>query len=304
MLKYEDAAAKLAERIPKEEDFPRVVLIDTISYCNLKCSMCSHRDMKRKPGIMSWDLYKKIIDEIARERPEATIWITFFGEGGILKDLPEKIQYAKEQGLTDIRLNSNGCLINKEYGRRLIEAGLDKLLVGIDAFLPETYTQIRVGGRLEEVVENVLSYKHMLSELGRDKEQEVITQFVEMDTNKAEEQDFIQFWNGYGVRCKIRPMISWAGSVKASNLRDDMERLPCYWAMNTINITDQGTVALCSVDLNCQVPMGDINQRSIKEIWNHELYEFRTKHREARWNMLPELCRECNDWQSGYADYL
>ena len=45
--------------------------------------------------------WQKIIDEIAEKRPDAQIWITFFGEGVILKDLPEKIAYAREKGLND-----------------------------------------------------------------------------------------------------------------------------------------------------------------------------------------------------------
>jgi hypothetical protein len=39
-------------RIVDAGDFPKVVLIDTISYCNLKCSMCVHKDMKRKKGTL------------------------------------------------------------------------------------------------------------------------------------------------------------------------------------------------------------------------------------------------------------
>jgi hypothetical protein len=35
-------------RLKDAGDFPKVILIDTISYCNLRCSMCVHKDMTRK----------------------------------------------------------------------------------------------------------------------------------------------------------------------------------------------------------------------------------------------------------------
>lgn len=293
-------------RVPEEKDFPSVILIDNISFCNLKCSMCFHKEMKRKSGIMNWDLYRKIIDEIAENNPNAQIWITFFGEGLMLKDLPERIKYAHDKGLTNIILNSNGNLIRTEFSKRLIEAGLNGFYVGIDAFKPETYEQIRVGGNLEKVKNGVLEYKKLLEEFGKE-DQRVVVQFVEMDINANELENFVNFWHKEnGIECKVRPMVSWAGKAGriATNLKETEERLPCYWAMNTINITDTGNVALCSVDLDCASPMGNVVNSTIKEVWNTTLREFRDNQRQGKWDKIPELCQGCKDWQSGYARYM
>lgn len=307
LINYDEDVQKIIKsRIPEETDFPGVILIDNISLCNLKCSMCFHKNMKRKPGIMKMDLYKRIIDEIAENKPDAQIWITFFGEGLMLKDLPERVKYARDKGLTNIILNSNGNLARPDFSKRLIEAGLNGFYVGIDAFKPETYEQIRVGGNLEKVTKGVLEYKKMLDEFGKP-DQDVVVQFVEMDINAAELQDFTNFWHGkHGIKCKVRPMVSWAGKAgkQATNLKDDVERLPCYWAMNTINITDKGDVALCSVDLDCASPMGNVLESSIKEVWNTTLREFRDNQRNGNWDKIPPMCQACKDWQSGYAKYM
>jgi radical SAM protein with 4Fe4S-binding SPASM domain len=307
VINFDDKAKEIIKsRIPEEMDFPKVVLIDNISYCNLKCRMCFHKNMKRKSGIMEWDLYKKIIDEIAENDPNAQIWITFFGEGLMLKDLPERVKYARDKGLTNIILNTNGNLIKTEKSKALIDAGLNGFYVGIDAFKPETYEKIRVGGKLERVVKGVLEYKKLLEEYGKP-DQKVVVQFVEMDINADEINDFVKFWHDeHGIQCKIRPMASWAGKVEnqASNLVDTPDRLPCYWAMNTINITDKGDIALCSADLDCEVKLGDVVNHSIKEMWNTTVKEFRTNHREGNWDKIPPMCQACKDWQSGYAKYL
>lgn len=295
----------LFQRIKDEKQnvFPEVILIDNISYCNLKCFMCPHKNMKRKPGIMSWDLYKKIIDEIAVENPSARVWITFFGEGLMLRDLDERISYAKRKGLKDVVLNSNGNLLNEKWAERLIKAGLDAMYVGIDAYEKDTYEKIRVKGNLHNVVKGVLKYKELLDKIGT-KNQKIFVQFVEMPENEKELESFIKFWNMHNIPVKIRPKVSWAGKVEAKNLKDYEFRLPCNWAMNTINISDQGKVCMCAVDLNCEVTFGDIKTHSIKKIWNTSLKEFRLKHLEKKWSELPDLCKNCKDWQSSYASYI
>lgn len=184
--KNEFLKEKVASRILKEEEsFPKVFGLDTVSYCNLKCVMCSHKTMKRKPGFMSEKLYKKIIDEIAEKRPDAQIWITFFGEGAISKDLPDKISYAREKGLSDIRFNSNATLLTKEYSKRLIDAGLPTLVVGMDAVNEESYSKIRVGGgKYQDIVKNIFDYKELLDKYGKEG-QRIVLQFIEMEFNKG-----------------------------------------------------------------------------------------------------------------------
>lgn len=307
LFKFDVKAQEIiANRIGEETDFPKVVLIDNISCCNLKCSMCFHKSMNRKKGVMSWELYKKIIDEIAENSLDTQIWITFFGEGLILKDISERIKYAKDKEIKNVLFNTNGNLLTPEKSRKLIESGLNGMYVGIDAFKKETYEKIRVGGNFDVVVNEVIKYKELLDEIGKE-DQHIYAQFVEMDINSSELDNFIKFWHKeHGITCKIRPMVSWGGKadLKATNLLKTDFRLPCYWAMNTINITDQGKVALCSVDLDCECEMGDITKSSIKEIWNTSLREFRNNHRYGNWNKIPKLCQNCRDWQSGYNKYL
>ena len=296
---------KIESRIKEiSKDFPETVLIDTVSYCNLKCSMCPHVNMKRKMGFMKWELYEKIINEISLNKKDVRIWMTFFGEGFIIKNIDEYVKYAKDKGLKDVVMNSNGNLINEKNAKKIISAGLDTLYVGIDAFTQETYSKFRVGGDLEAVVKNVIMYKEMLSRYGN-KNQKIFVQYVVMEENKKELDSFIEFWKERDISIKIRPMVSWGGKVNANNLKNEHnDRLPCFWAMNTINIADDGKVCLCSVDLDCAVEMGDINKQTIKEVWNTSLKEFRDKHINGRFNELPEFCKNCMDWQSGYADYI
>ena len=268
--------------------------------------MCDHPNMTkhRKVQVMDMGLYRKIIDEIALENPSARVWQIFFGDPFMCRDMPSRISYAKEKGLTDVALNTNGVLMKPEKARAVIEAGLDSMYVGIDAADAATYEQIRVGGKYETAVANVLAYRDILREIGR-ADQKLFVQFVVSDINQDQVAAFKAFWTAEGVNVKIRPKVSWAGLVSADNLQDNEQvgRRPCYWLMRTINICADGRAALCSVDVHCRVPCGDANTLTIKELWAGLLQEYRRMHMQGRFAELPPMCRACRDWQSGYADF-
>lgn len=67
----------IEERIPLQDviplDIPFSVQIDVASVCNMKCNFCFHSDLEAmkkynlKVGIMKFDLFKKIIDDMKKE---------------------------------------------------------------------------------------------------------------------------------------------------------------------------------------------------------------------------------------------
>jgi len=294
-------------RITEASEFPAVVLIDTVSYCNLRCSMCVHPNMTREKGAMKWELFTKIIDEIAAEDKNTRVWMVFFGEPFILKNknpsIFDMIKYAKNKGLTDVVVNSNANLMDEDTSKKLIDSGLNAIYIGVDAFSAESYSKIRVGGNYEETVNNILRLIELKKEQNSS-HPEIFVQFVEMDLNKNEKDDFIKFWSKHGVNVKIRPKVSWAGLIDAPNLTlGNDDRWPCYWAMRTMSITDTGKVVTCAVDLDARFIAGDINKNSLKSVWNGKLKELRVLHTSGKYEELPQNCSNCRDWQSARADY-
>ena len=287
--------------------FPKVVLIDTISFCNLRCSMCVHKKMKRKKGVMPLRIFTKIIDEITDIDKNVRVWMVFFGEALLLKRFKpgifDMVSYAKNKGLKDVVLNTNANLMDKDTSRKLIDSGLDAIYIGIDALKESTYVKLRVGGDYKKVIQNTLDLLALKKELHINKP-DVFVQFVEMNINSIEKKDFIDFWNKKGAIVKVRPKVSWAGLIDMPNLiPGNHDRYPCYWAMQTMSITDAGKVVTCAVDLDARFVAGDINKNSLKEIWNGPLKDLRLLHYSGRYNDLPDNCRGCVDWQFARADF-
>lgn len=304
-MSYQSDIEKVT-RFQESADFPSVILLDNVNACNLKCSMCDHENMKQYRPIerMDMGLYRKIIDEIAVENPGARIWEIFFGDPFLLKDMPERIGYAKDKGLTDVVNNTNGVLMTPEKSEAFIKAGQDAIYVGIDAAKKETYDKIRVGGDFDRAVSNVLAYRDLLEKYGNP-EQKIFVQFVVSEYNEDEVEQFREFWTRERVNVKIRPKVSWAGLISADNLGEvaDADRRPCYWLMRAMNICADGRVTLCSVDIHCRVPCGNVRDNTLKQVWNGKLGEYREMHKQKQFSRLPEMCAGCRDWQSTYAEF-
>lgn len=285
-------------------DFPSTVVIDNAGFCNLSCVMCDHKNIGkyRSVGRMDFGLYKSIVEQIASENRCARIWEIFFGEPCLCKDMHARIKYAKDCGLTDVVLNSNGVLLDEAKSKVYIESGLDCMYIGLDAVSEETYNKIRVGGNFNEVVKNIFIYRDMLHKIGN-ANQKLFVQFIESNVNLHELNSFVDFWKKEGVEVKVRKMISWAGVVDTGVVVGSTDRVPCYWLAQTMVVCSDGRVALCASDVHCRVVCGDITKYSMKDIWNTSLKKYRDTHTSMEWGALPEICKNCHDWYCGRAEY-
>ena len=153
MLKPDLEAVK---KTLQKYDFPVDVIVETIAYCNLDCIMCPQPNLQRKRGEMSFEVFKKIADEIALESAETRLWVAIMGEPLIRAgQLVEMISYAKNKGVNSVHLNTNGILMSKEIAKKLIQSGLDEIILGLDAASAETYENIRVNGNYQLLIQNI-----------------------------------------------------------------------------------------------------------------------------------------------------
>src|SRR5499427_4052201 len=95
------------DRAPR---MPEIVQIESTNICNAKCVFCPRDDMHRRQGIMSVDLFKKIVDECA-ELGITHVRMHNYGEAFMDRKLVEKVRYAKQKGIQEVGMISNGSLI-------------------------------------------------------------------------------------------------------------------------------------------------------------------------------------------------
>jgi hypothetical protein len=85
---------------------------------------------------------------------------------------------------------------------------VDLVVFGVDGFTGATYEKIRVGGDRDVLYANI---QYLLAARDRrpGKRTEVQVQFIEMDENEHELDDFQLYWLERGAVVKLRKKLSW-----------------------------------------------------------------------------------------------
>jgi len=270
------------ERAPR---MPEIVQIESTNICNAKCVFCPRDEMHRRQGVMSVDLFRKVVDECV-ELGITHVRMHNYGEALIDRRLVEKVRYAKEKGIQEVGMISNGSLITDAVARGMIEAGLDAINISVDASGKDVFEATRIGLNYDKVIANIERLLRIRGELGR-RRPKVILSFVRQN-NSADEQAFIEHWKRIADKIHITDLHNWAGTLN----RESDVNYPCYRPWLTFTVLWDGRVSLCCADFDGRTVLGDLNAATIREIWNSEPYlNARRMHLESGG---PEICRSCD----------
>jgi len=235
---------------------PLHVDIELCKQCNLKCTMCSYSDPNwQTGGMMDTKLAKSIIDQCV-ENGVFSIKLQFRGESSLHKDLVEIVGYAKDKGILEVQLNTNGIPYTSEKVKGLILAGLDRLIVSIDGATEETYEKIRIGGDLSKVKRTLDLFLYWQEQFQTNKPK-IRIQMTQQDDN---DQDVKLFKDKWGIYGQI--------NIKQVRARNTGQRRRCPQPFQRIVYGWNGTVYGC-----CNA-------------WNEESYVDKRNSLFANWHSL------------------
>ncbi|NMC79307.1 MAG: radical SAM protein [Chloroflexi bacterium] len=132
----------------------RRIYVEPTNACNLDCRTCMRNAWDEPLGWMSEAVFERVLEGVRAFDPAPTVFFGGFGEPLAHPRLVEMVKQAKDAGAR-VELISNGILLKEEMGPNLIAAGLDKLWVSIDGATPESYSDVRLGDALPQVIQNL-----------------------------------------------------------------------------------------------------------------------------------------------------
>jgi radical SAM protein with 4Fe4S-binding SPASM domain len=270
------------DRAPR---LPEIVQIESTNICNAKCVFCPRDEMQRRQGIMTVELFKKIVDECA-DLGITHIRMHNYGEAFMDRRLVEKVRYAKQKGIREVGMISNGSLITEPVARGMIEAGLDAINISVDASGKEVFEATRLGLKYDKVIANIERLLRIRTESGK-RRPKLILSFVRQN-NSADEAAFIEHWRTIADKIHVTDLHNWAGTL---NTESDVN-YPCYRPWLTFTVLWDGRVSLCCADFDGKTILGNLNSQTIAEIWNAEPY--RNVRREHLESGGPDVCRACD----------
>lgn len=277
-------------------NFPLNIALEVTNNCNLNCVMCHNDQLTRKRGYMSMILYKKIVDEIAKENKGTRLWLDFYGEALLAGwKLYYMIDYAKKRGLTNVCINTNGTLMNREYVDMLLDSGVDYISLDCDGYSKEIYERIRVNGDRDVFYSNV---EYLLKEKQRRNSKVIVdVKVIEMEENRSEIPLIVKHWRSRGAWTAVRRCADWV--LKDDDLKeavDNHNRIACGHLLGTLAITWDGVVPQCVWDADVSNMIGDVTKESIKTVWERNNRTLVSIHMNHEWDRLNSLCQSCCDW--------
>lgn len=284
-------------REAKANGFPISLQIEVTNRCNLSCVTCYRKKMKRPLGDMSLSLFKKIIDQT--KGYIETILLSHMGEPLLHPDIIEMIRYCKQYNLQVI-IFTNITLLDKSKSLALINAGLDMLVFSIDAISKKTYEKIKKGAHYEEVMQNIETFLKIRSKLKKGPFTQL--SFICFNRNKNEIKEFLNIKKKIPVDgIRVKPFYNNGGLADSIGekipIKKKEDYKPCIMLWREPAVCWDGTMLPCCIDAAGQEPLGNIQEKSILDVWNGErMIQLRKAHISGNYREI-DLCKNCRIFQ-------
>jgi radical SAM protein with 4Fe4S-binding SPASM domain len=312
----------LGKRDPSRALSARSIQIECTTRCNLKCTMCEIAYWTEKGGDLRFDNLERMVEHLPGLR---RVDLTGVGESLMNREFLSGVTYLKARGVY-VTLNDNFTLMTERTARRIVDLGLDQILLSLDGATKATYESIRVGANFENVLANARGLTRIKRELGRRKPEFKINTVVSL-TNYKELTGIVELARDLGVGMVSMVNIITFGDTAGlgtesieREVRDAYDRavlrgrelgvlvkielfdkLPveqCDFPWTRNFVTYDGYVHPCCYttqtgDRQAQNrrAFGNLLERSFADIWQSEAYtSFRRKMKAG---ILPEACTHC-----------
>jgi radical SAM protein with 4Fe4S-binding SPASM domain len=233
-------------------------------------------------GTMSLETFKKVVDEAVAGGTKA-ITMASRGEPLMHKKLPEMLEYAKGKFL-EIKLNTNGTRLTEQLCHDILSAGVNELVFSIDAEEKELYEKIRVRGKFENVISNMVMFNEIREKHYPNSRTTTTASGVFFHEDQSIEK-YTEFFNELVdnvAACNIENR--WTTYANEPQILTG----PCEYLWQRMYVWFDGIANPCDVDYKSNLEVGNINNNTIAEIWHGETY---TKMREdhiakerSKWN--------------------
>lgn len=263
---------------------PLAVSVESTTYCNLECPQCPSGTGKlsRKPGNIDTVLFKKWLAQLK----DSVIWLNLYfqGEPFLNRNFFHLIKTAKKQSFYVVS-STNGHFLNYENCQKIIDSGLDRLIVSLDGTDQKTYGQYRVGGSFKTVVNGI---ETLLKVKRKNKTHKpyLILQFLVLGINEHQIDEVLQWRKKKGIDEVQLKHAQIYDHLNGNTLMPSKERFSRYrkredgtyeikshhgdycrrlWVSSVL--TWDGLVVPCCYDKDAENKFGDLSKQSFKEIW-------------------------------------
>ncbi len=307
---------------------PLNIALEPTLKCNSDCFMCnrnfSRAATKKAESFLSWETFNKV-----RPLFKYTRSILFGGFGESLLH-PEYIPMLKEmkKEARFVFTYTNAIQMNKETGRALVDAGMDRICVSIGGASRATYKKIRGVDKYDRVIENLKLIRDYKKKIGTAKPAvflEVVavnsvlsemTALIEL-ARELEVQE-VSFTHIVAQGEALRKESVWLNAVEAKAVFENASELAkkygikfnppsldakrkgsCTMLFDLMAVNWDGTMMSCPRE---RYIIGDLSASTPGAIWNSSgMIKLRKDFYE---NGLAAVCPKCSCWDNDPENFL
>ena len=269
------------KRVPQ---FPLNVDIEVSSRCQIKCTHCFRQCLDiGENDLMPLSMYKDIVSECGRHGL-FTLKFSMRGEPLMHPDIVEMVQFAKDQGVKEVWINTNGGMITEKLAHGLISAGVDWITMSFDG-LGEHYEKVRTPLKYEESLEKLKTLRRVRDKL---KAKTLLNVQTIWSAIKHDPEEYIDLMKSIVDRVAYNPDMNFEDIILVP---DPNFICPRLW--QRICITSKGNYLKCPTDFMMKEIIGTVHDYTVKEAWD-VLQENQRKMHLAGRRLESEICRKCH----------
>jgi len=260
--------------------------------CNMKCPFCLHGYENRPNTLMPIERYKELIDEAVALGVRG-LKLNYINEPMLRKDLEQCISYAKSAGMLNVYMVTNGTLLNDKRRNSMLNCGITKVFISVDAATSETYDKQRLSGKFNLVVKNILDFVEERNRRGLTYPL-VRVSFVRNALNIHEEEDFRKFWKDKVDIIAFQTMTDLPDLDSGLTIKKQVnETKGCTFPFKQLVVDYEGDILPCCKMGGKKLLLGNIDSMTLQEAWSSgKMRDLQLMHKNNRWHENP-VCDRC-----------
>jgi len=278
----------------EELDNPPQLDIELNGGCNMQCPFCLHGYGDKRPDtLLPIERYQALIDEAVAFGVRG-LKLNYINEPMLRTDLERCIAYAKAAGILNVYMVTNGTLLNAKRRASMLDSGITKVFISVDAATSGTYSKQRLSGKFDLVVKNILDFVEERDRQGL-KYPLVRVSFLRNALNIHEEEAFREFWQDKVDMLAFQKMndLPDLDSGLTLNGRVTEEPRGCTFPFKQLVVDHEGDILPCCKMGGKKLLLGNIDTMTLKAAWNSDkMKDLQLMHKENRWRDNP-VCKRC-----------
>lgn len=302
---------KLARNNPNlKHIYPHFLSVEISNVCNFRCPLCQMGQRKIIPrkNIMSMKNYISLIDPLKDYLFQ--VFLYNWGEPFLNRDIYKIIQFNTSQNIGTVVSSNFNIPID---GKKLVESGLEHLIISGDGITQSVYEKYRVGGKIDLVLNNLkkameakqkanskfpyIEWQCLVTKWNEFQLDEIKRTVLNLGVNEVRFCN-ISFYSAEDTQkaeakwLPQNPIYRALASESLSTRKGG--RRPCFWLWRTAVVNVNGGITPCCL---FDIPdWGNAFDEPFLSVWNNERYiEARMRSQNnSLMRKVKLICDNCN----------